>query len=492
MVGMVALGGYSPAWSQGRTPDGPAARSLVERSLETLGGRERLQALHTVAVEESGYEYMLGTQTGDSIGPRLIIQETATVRRYRPDRILKRSKQRFMMRDQTFESTLWVDSAAAATRRGSEWVAGTVSDWMTAREELALAPERVLLTALAAPDLTMAPNAGGDRVVRFTWERVPVRLGLSAANGFPRWVEFTRGYPANLFWAMWGDLTFVTHWSAWALEEGGVWYPHQRMVSLNGRPFRESVVTRLGLNEDGPDDTPSIPDSTRAAFARSAGAALTASPLTPVALADGVVLFQGGYQAALVKQPDGVVILEAPESVAKSRLVLAEAARRYPGVKIKAVISTSPMWMHLAGLREYVARGVSVFAPAANGAIIRKLMQAPHRDVPDSLSAVPRALDLHPVGRPVTLGSGPAKLELYPGRGPHGAAMMLVHLPGLRLLYASDMLVPASFEPPFAAGYRAELLQTVHALHLAVDTVFGLHIVPQAMAEVERSAAESP
>jgi hypothetical protein len=30
---------------------------------------------------------------------------------------------------------------------------------------------------------------------------------------------------------------------------------------------------------------------------------------------------------------------------------------RYPGVKVKAVVTTSDAWPHLGGVREYVARG---------------------------------------------------------------------------------------------------------------------------------------
>jgi hypothetical protein len=83
--------------------------------------------------------------------------------------------------------------------------------------------------------------------------------------------------------------------------------------------------------------------------------------LTSVDLADGVVLHQGGYQSAAVRQRDGIVIIEAPESNAESRAVPADVATRWPGTRVKAVINTSPMWMHAGGLREYAARGIPIY-----------------------------------------------------------------------------------------------------------------------------------
>jgi glyoxylase-like metal-dependent hydrolase (beta-lactamase superfamily II) len=298
-------------------------------------------------------------------------------------------------------------------------------------------------------------------------------------------MELVRAYPSNVFWAMWGDLRFTTTWSAWALDSSGVWYPRQRSVTLNGAPFREYVVTRLDVaGGDVPSDSVAIPDSVRSAFAtrlaaeRVAAQRAAAPRLTPVELADGVVLYQGGYQAAAVRQRDGIVILEGPESNAKSAAVLADALARWPGGKLKAVVSTSPMWMHIGGLREYAARAIPIYALDVNVPVVRSLLAAPHRQAADSLARARTVPIIRAVTAPVTIGDGDNRLELRPARGQHASSMMLVWLPGRRLLYASDVVVPDAFEPVFTRAYQAELARIVRRERLDVDRVFGEHLTP--------------
>jgi hypothetical protein len=67
-------------------------------------------------------------------------------------------------------------------------------------------------------------------------------------------------------------------------------------------------------------------------------------------------------------------------------------------------------------------------------------------------------------------------MELLPAHGIHGVAMLFVYWPGRRLLYASDMIIPPSFEPTFTAAYESELQRVVKRLGLDVATVYALHL----------------
>ena len=51
----------------------------------------------------------------------------------------------------------------------------------------------------------------------------------------------------------------------------------------------------------------------------------------------------------MCKQDDGIVILEAPISSGYSAKVIAEAKKRFPGIPIQAVITTSDSWLTLPG-----------------------------------------------------------------------------------------------------------------------------------------------
>jgi len=377
--------------------------------------------------------------------------------------------------------------------RNGAFATGTAYDRRAASEELALAPHRILLTALESSGLHLDADTtlstGHYHRVSFPLDSGYVQLFVDATTWFPARVRFAREYSDLVFWAMWGRVTMETVWTSWSLEPTGIWYPRQRDVSFNGHPFHAYIVTRLDLAPAAVDSF-AIPDSVTLRFTREAGAPRGPPPeLRPVTLADGIVLFQGGYQSALVRVPSGVVVIEAPESDAKSRAVLAQANRLFPHVPIAAVVSTSPQWMHIGGLVEYARRGIPIYVLDVNGPEVRTLLTAP-RQRPLPASALTPRLTL--IRRRTVLGSGDNRMELLPARGTHGVAMLFVYWPAHRLLYASDMTIPPSFEPTFTAAYEAELHRVVDRLRLSVLTVYSLHLAPTPWAPSADSATTVP
>jgi glyoxylase-like metal-dependent hydrolase (beta-lactamase superfamily II) len=469
----------APTSSPGQAP---TAQQVIRESADAIGGLERLRALRSVRVEETGAEYLVSTITRADAPPRVIAQSMATLRAISDTAMRRTMRQTLPMRAGPLTGTTVVNRGAAASVRGTGLVAGGMFDSMVASEELRLSPESVLLTALDASDVRLGRDtmlsAVRHRVVAFTTDGAPVRIFIDAASHFPTRVELTRAYPTNVFWAMWGDLRVVTTYSAWAFEPSGVWYPRQRTVTLNGAPFREYVVTAIEFDAAVPPDSIAIPDSVRAAFTTRVAAEQSARmpKLAAVEVSDGVVLYQGGYQAAAVRQSDGVVIIEGPESNAKSRAVLADVATRWPSDRVTAVISTSPMWMHIGGLREYAARGIPIYALDVNVPTVRALLESPHRQAPDSLTRVRRMPAVKAVSTGMVLGTGANRLELRPARGQHSSSMLLVWVPGARLLYASDVVVPDAFEPVFARAYAEELRRIVRREGWDVDRVFAEHL----------------
>ena len=472
------------------------ARDVVMASAEAIGGLDRLRALRAVRVQEIGGEYLVSTVTRVDAPPRFIAQTIATLRSGADSSLRRTVVQTLPVRDGSVSSTTVANHGAVAVVRGTAFAPASGFDLATTGEELALSPERVLLTALDATTLRLERDTtlGGvvHRVISLGIDGATVRVFIDAASGFPTHMELVRAYPSSVFWAMWGDLRFMTTWSAWSLERNGIWYPRQRRVTLNGAPFREYVVSSLDLDASVPPDSVAIPDSVRSAFASRVAAERLAveqgstARLTAVEVAADVVLYQGGYQSAVVRQPDGVVIIEAPESNAKSRAVLADIASRWPGVRVKAVVSTSPMWMHVGGLREYAARGIPIYAVDATVPVVRSLLGASHRQAPDSLARARLTPTVRAVTRLTVIGAGDARLELRPARGQHASGMLLVWMPARRLLYASDVVVPDAFEPVFASAYRAELARIVRREGLDVERVFAEHLPATAWGDVIR------
>ncbi len=177
-----------------------------------------------------------------------------------------------------------------------------------------------------------------------------MRIFLNAETHLPTAVEWSSAYPADTFWSIWGDVTTRIYYSFWWLQNG-IHYPLQADIVRNGLPDRTITITKLEFNPSVPTDEFAISAETRAAFAPRAQR--TADDRSPgektVELAPGIVLIPGAWNTTLVRQDDGVVVLEAPISSGYSAKVMAVAQSKFPGMPIKAVISTSDSWPHIGG-----------------------------------------------------------------------------------------------------------------------------------------------
>jgi hypothetical protein len=449
-------------------------RQLVEHSATAIGGLDNVRAMTAIRTVEEGIEYF--TSVGDPrVAPAALAETITTLRRMAPVGLRQTTAVRGAMRDQSFSQTI-VASDSVVSRGGVAAV--SAFDAAGAAEVLALTPDRILLTALAASDLTALRDSVVDGVVHhivaFRWADAQVRLAIDAATGFPDAMWLTRAYPTFVFWSLWGDITFATQWSGWTLEKNGVWYPRQRVVTFNGEPWRRFVVTALDMAPAAPPDSFVVADSVRSRFATISHAAPTMPEptLTPVTLGDGVVLFAGYYQSALIRESEGIVVLDASQSNAKSRAVLAQAARLFPGIPIAAVVTTASAWMQIGGVREYVSRGIPIYALDVNAARVRAVIAAPYATYPDSLARSPRKASLRIVHAPVAVGSGANEIRLLPS----ASGDLLVYWPARHWLYASDMIVPPTFEPNYNAARAETLRRTITALGIQVDSVFAFHL----------------
>ncbi|MEQ9569771.1 MAG: hypothetical protein RLN75_06235, partial [Longimicrobiales bacterium] len=345
---------------------------------------------------------------------------------------------------------------------------------------------------LDAPDLREAPDTVlqgvAHEVVTFTWDERPVRLFVNAHTRLPA------GYalPApvgDFFETIWGDTPTVTLWSLWSLEPGGWLYPRQTDVFRLGQPWSSELRSVVTFDAPAPADSFAIADEIRAAFAQGEGSVTSMADMRPgmdfrgganeaTELAPGVVTMPGAYAATWLEQDDQVVILEGPMTSAWTGAVLAEAERRFPDKPVGAVVSTSDAWPHIGGLREFVARGIPVWAFDLNAPIVERLLDAPRRRAPDALAGSGRTPEIRPVAGPLAIGEGPNRIELYPVRGEGGERMIVAWLPQRRILYASDLLQIQPDGSAFWPEYLMELTAVVERHGLEPETVFAMHTPP--------------
>jgi hypothetical protein len=365
-------------------------------------------------------------------------------------------------------------------------------------------PFRALLLADRASDLRLEPDetlhGARQRVVAFTAQGVPAKVLIDAASHLITATEtrlgFSHATSSEIAYNAMGDVRERTEFQLWD-DIGGLRYPTQWDTWRNDVPLRT-------LSIDGPPvlDAAWHPADTLAPEALEQVANLVATDLNRIALAKpisgapdphrgieeiapGVVQIPGSWFVTLVRQDDGVVVIDAPISSGYSAEAIAEAGRIFPGVPIKALVTSTSFLWHVAGVREYVARHIPIYVRDANEATLRQVIRAPHGIVPDRLSRAPTEPILRSVSARIEIGHGRNRLIVLPNALAI-EPMLMTYIPDARILHTGEMIQPLG--PGGAFLYPESLIEvrdSIAAAHLQVDRLIGVHMSPRPFSELE-------
>lgn len=466
-----------------------SAADLLHAGINAMGGETKLRSLNALHFQASLIRNMV-EESERPEGPYIL--ENDQIEEWR-DLVHNQWRQDMKMNVvmvPEMSGTSIVSDGAASSGSGGQFGPGSGADLQEAAEALALSPERILFTALGSRDLRRLPDLTLQGVphheVEFTWLGVPVRVFLNADTHLPTAVEWVTAYPYQMFWSVWGDVISRAYYSLWWLQDG-FHYPLQEDIFRNGLPDLTKTITKLDFNPTLAPDQFAISAENRTAFAARANK--TVDDRTPnfsgaVELAPGILFIRGSWNTTLVKQDDGIVILEAPISSGYSAKVLDYVHSKYPGIPIKAVVTTSDAWPHVAGVREYIAQNVPVYVLDRNLPLIQRLLQAPRTKYPDSLAHTTPRPQLRPVTAKTTIGTGANRLELYPLHGETTERQIMVYFPDHKLLYGSDCFQKMQDGKFFYPQTMYELKNAVDREHLSVERYFMMHIPPSPWSEV--------
>jgi len=485
----------------GVTAHGQGSKSAVDllhAGLTAMGGEDKIRGLRALHFQAMAQRNLL-EQSERPEGPYIVGYNQVEEWRDLVHGNWKQTESIRVAMQPEFVSTVVVSDGAASRRFNGKPAPGSGQQLQEAGEALALSPERVMITALADNDLHRLPDLMLQNVphqeVEFTWQNRPVRIFLNAETHLPTAVEWAGAYPFSGFWSIWGDVTTRVYYSFWWLQNG-IHYPLQADIVRNGLPDRTVTITKVDFNQPiAPGDFAITPEL-RTAFAARSKMTVDDRPLgmpgQPASeLAPGIVFIPGAWNTTLVRQDDGVVVLEAPISSGYSAKVIQEAQKRFPGVPIKAVITTSDSWPHISGVREYVAQGIPVYVLDRTVPLIERFLGAPRTRYPDALAKTPRPADLRPVSSKTVVGSGPNRMELYPIHGETSERQMMVYFPEHKLLYGSDPFQKQEDGTFFYPQTVYELQSAVEREHLAVERFFMMHVGPTPWPEALKAVREA-
>jgi hypothetical protein len=482
---------------------GKSAKECVALALDALGGRERLQAIHNIRLETISHTELMEQS----------YRQAPFITAYgRGTSIMDFAKQRYRATSKLTwpeadpgqaesESLVIVGPAGGVVSVQGQTFPAPLSVLDPVREAMALGPARVLLVAADAADLAYdRPEKLRETphtVVRFTWGKVPVRVSINPFNALPDAVETIQQF--DDFWFFWGDVRQRVYFDNFERFHG-VSYPTNLIEERNGALWRSTQALNVEFNVTLDDKDFAMDEKMAAASAGGSGWKRKFSAGKPTALAPGVDLYTGAWNATIIKQDDGVAILEAPISESYMQGVLDEAAKQYPGVPIRAVFSTSDSWPHTGGVRLARARKLGVYILDLNQPLLDRLMEAPHTIDPDALQRSLVALDADRVNKATAwrtvsgktvVGTGDNRVELYPIRGAGTERQYMVYFPQHKLLYASDTLALNEDGSLYDPELMHEVAAAVARENLDVTTVFAMHQGPIPWSQVTTLLAKA-
>jgi glyoxylase-like metal-dependent hydrolase (beta-lactamase superfamily II) len=461
-------------------------QQLVHEAAEAIGGLQRVVNTPAIVIAGNGRQFNLGQDRRPGLA-----EQTFTVSAFERDLDLEAPRMRTTLartpdfayfqgpQAQTLvhgidgDVAYNVNAAGAATRLSATIAAERRTERLHHPLVLlrqALEQNASLLPAPLPDDRARA----GERAIVMQTNSGAVTFVLDADKR-PIRIESPGTHP-NL-----GDVLLTTRFGDYA-EADGLRLPTRITTLVDDFTTADyTVTTRVRT-----PITLAAPPEARDAAAPGAPAV----NVTAEALAPGVWVLAGqSHHSVVVAFRDRLVLIEAPQSEARSLAVIDKAQELGPNTPVTHLVLSHHHFDHSAGLRAAVARGLTVITQAGNADFVAAMAARPFTRAPDALSKLRRPVQVEPVGDTRTISDGTRSLVLYHVAGnPHSDTMLMAYLPVERLLIEVDAFSPGGTYHPFAAN----LLGHIERLSLAVDRVVPLHgpVVP--MSDLVAAARPRP
>lgn len=463
------------------------AAEIVKTSLEKMGGVERFEDLKAISSEMLITGFLNEQSESPDVEPLINHLYRTEVRDYKSGRMV-RTRQMMGMFTQSAEwspaLTIIYEDSLAYAERGEQKFAWNPSGPTEAKIQSMLYPEQALAGALKADDTKLKGTEEFQGVphyvITYSRDGHKIILKINAGSKLLSSAETVAAMPRDVFWQGWGDLRFQIQYSNWWRYPAGFLYP-AKWDEFRG-DWHVAAYTFIDVQLDpGLEDFPApltAEERSRLEAQLSMRDIVNGGPRENEELAPGIVQLRGAWNAALIEQEDGIVVLESPISPAFSEKIIAEAKKRFPSKKIKAVISTSDAWPHFNGMRQYVAEGVPVYILDLNQKIVNKLISSRHSLAPDALEKSPKKAKLNLVNSATAIGSGANRLIVAPVHGEGGERMMLAYFPEHKLLYGTDLIQQNRDGSFFSLQYVAEVVDAAEREGFSPESVFNMHTGP--------------
>jgi glyoxylase-like metal-dependent hydrolase (beta-lactamase superfamily II) len=466
----VILAGCTPA---------PPEQRFLDDALRAMGGRERVAAVKTVVLEGEGVNYNLGqdmkpeaaTQTFavtgytrkiDVAGGRQRVEQTRT------------PKFAYFQGPQPQTQIQGVDGAVGFNVNPAGEAARIAPQAERDRRvEFFHHPITALRAALGGQaTISNVRTVGTDvRQADFTSADAQWTMTIDAA-GLPLSIS-SRTYHPNL-----GDVVMTTTFAEYQ-DTNGVKLPAKLTGKVDEFTTWETRATKQSIDADLGD--------------LAAPAAVTAKTVTPAPpnvtvqqIGKGVWLLGGqSHHSALIEFNDHLMLIDAPQSEARTLAVIAKAKETLPNKSLNQLVTTHHHFDHTAGMRAAIYSGLSVITHAGNKEWVENMARRPHTIQQDILAKNVSRLTVETVDAEREFRDNTMTVMLYHIDGnPHSDTMLMAYIPRDGILIQVDAFSPGSAVNPYAAN----LLENIQKRNLAVKTIVPLHGAVTTYAELVKAA----
>jgi glyoxylase-like metal-dependent hydrolase (beta-lactamase superfamily II) len=197
-------------------------------------------------------------------------------------------------------------------------------------------------------------------------------------------------------------------------------------------------------------------------------------------LADGVFYLIGGsHHSVAVEFKDHIVVIEGPQSEARSTAVIDEVKKTIPNKPIKYLVNTHYHFDHSGGIRTYAAEGATIVTHQLNRKFYDRAFAAPRTINPDKLALAKKKATFENVGDKKVMTDGTMTLELHHIQdNPHNDGFLMAYLPKQKLVIEVDAWTPPApnaTAPQTPSPASVNLYENIQRLKLDVTSVVPLH-----------------
>lgn len=450
----------------------PAA--LIQRAVSAMGGEPALRALASTNYEFNAALFGIGQEETPASPARATLSYGRIITDYRRGRRTTTQESRAVTGVITRQRRVLAADVGMTETNGAQ-TPDAPAAFAAAVADVRLLPDRLLLSALDNPRAVspLSPR-------KFRGE---VLDGLRYANGpdtLSLWFDRLNGLLVVAERVtddgVLGDRRNSAMYTRWA-DAGGLKLPREIDSEANGRLVQHTVITAASTNAAVDESLFGIPDSIAR---RAQRGAVPAAPIVVQLVEIGPNVWRAEGQthhSLVVKQGNGLLVVEMPQSSARSKAVLDTLKSRFPGVPVRVAVNTHHHWDHSGGVREYLAQGIPVVTHRRNVDFLRGVAAAKKTVAPDALSRSARVPVVRAATDTLAIGTGDTRVEFMELPNTHVEGLLVAYMPALRILFVADVVQPGPGMSP--VGSR-EVAALVRSRGIAVDRVVGAHagIVP--------------